>query len=398
MTYRILSLDGGGAWALIEVKALISLFGEAATGHQVLSEFDLVAANSGGSLVLGGLLKNMPLNELLDMFLDQRTRESIFSSLSNPAPLYALLRPFGIGPKYSTKAKLDGITGALGNEFSCMCMPNVASTIARGARADLHILIVGFDYDLKRAVFFRSASTGQKNVLGNGSASSATIAEAIHASTNAPVNYFDEPAESENGRRRYWDGAIAGYNNPTLAAVTEAVVLKNKLQDIAVLSLGTGAVVLPPSDDRNEPPYTQSPSETGLFADIGKLATSIVDDPPDAASFIAHVMTASTQPALAPNESRIIRMNPLVSPVKNTDGKWTFPTGLSRSEFETLCTLDMDAVEQGQVNLLVKFADLWLQGCVANQPIRMDGTTLEPEIGYRTFNDAKNAWGRFRSP
>ena len=48
MPFRVLSLDGGGAWALIEVRALMALYGEGATGHQVLKNFDLVDANSGG--------------------------------------------------------------------------------------------------------------------------------------------------------------------------------------------------------------------------------------------------------------------------------------------------------------------------------------------------------------
>ena len=54
MTYRILSLDGGGSWALIQVRALIDMYGGGTTGHQVLQDFDMVAANSGGSVVLGG--------------------------------------------------------------------------------------------------------------------------------------------------------------------------------------------------------------------------------------------------------------------------------------------------------------------------------------------------------
>jgi uncharacterized protein len=54
MSYRILSLDGGGTWALIQVKALIALYpgGAATPGLTVLNDFDLVAANSGGSIVL----------------------------------------------------------------------------------------------------------------------------------------------------------------------------------------------------------------------------------------------------------------------------------------------------------------------------------------------------------
>jgi uncharacterized protein len=44
MEFRILSLDGGGAWALIEVRTLIKLYSETTTGHQILKDFDLVAA------------------------------------------------------------------------------------------------------------------------------------------------------------------------------------------------------------------------------------------------------------------------------------------------------------------------------------------------------------------
>jgi uncharacterized protein len=79
MPYQILCLDGGGAWALIEVRALMGLFGQNATGHQVLQNFDLVAANSGGSLVLAGLVENLPLAAILQYFLDEHHRRSIFS-------------------------------------------------------------------------------------------------------------------------------------------------------------------------------------------------------------------------------------------------------------------------------------------------------------------------------
>ena len=73
--FRILSLDGGGSWALIQVMALIDLYGDNATGHEVLREFDLAAANSGGSIVLGGLVEDMPLVTLLNFFLSEEKRK-----------------------------------------------------------------------------------------------------------------------------------------------------------------------------------------------------------------------------------------------------------------------------------------------------------------------------------
>jgi patatin-like phospholipase/acyl hydrolase len=85
MAYRILSLDGGGTWALIQVKALLDLYGTAVTGHQILQDFDLVAANSGGSIVLGGLIEDYPLEKLLSLFQDEHQRTAIFSATGEVA-------------------------------------------------------------------------------------------------------------------------------------------------------------------------------------------------------------------------------------------------------------------------------------------------------------------------
>jgi uncharacterized protein len=79
MNYRILSLDGGGTWALIQTKALIALYNDKTPGQSVLQDFDLVAANSGGSIVLGGLVENLTLGDLLGLFESQTVRESIYS-------------------------------------------------------------------------------------------------------------------------------------------------------------------------------------------------------------------------------------------------------------------------------------------------------------------------------
>ncbi len=396
MAFRILSLDGGGAWALIEVKALIELFGKDATGHQVLSEFDMVAANSGGTLVLGGLIEDLRLEDLLGYFLDEKKRSSIFFKLTPLQKLrYCLADLAGIGPRYSAEAKLRAIQELLPKHGSDP-MPFVANSIKERSRGKLHIMIVGFDYDQRRAVFFRSFSTAEGNVWGKAAATSATLAEAIHASTNAPVNYFDGPAVSARTGKRYWDGAIAGYNNPVMGAVTEAIVNGQDPKNIAVLSLGTGTVVLPLAKNGETSPYVSSRTDSNLVHDINKLATAIVDDPPDAATFIAHVVTGGGNGVEKPAVSRIVRLNPLITPVKDRTGQWTAPGGLTEEAFAALSDLDMDAVEQTQVAMIENYANLWLTDKVPNQPIRMDGTTLQPEIGHNTFTLARQAWGTLR--
>lgn len=395
MNYRILALDGGGTWALIQVKALIALYGENTSGRTVLQDFDLVAANSGGSIVLGGLVEDLKLGDLLAFFQDQTKRKSVFS----PTPLFgdrALHDLTGMGPKYSAENKLPALQNAFPNCGTTL-LDRVAAGVRRpGSNADVHLLIVAFDYDRQSAAFFRSSPASGPS-WGTGEEGDVTLAEAIHASTNAPVNYFDGPATFPDRAGRYWDGAVSGCNNPVVAAVTEAIVKGQDPLNLAVLSLGTATVALPwPQSGQEGSPYVKPMADSGFVPDLRELATAILDDPPDIATFLAHVMTGGgvglNKP---PADSRIVRMNPLISPVKSA-GAWTAPGSMSAAQFVYLVKLDMDAVEQPQVDAISKYADLWVQDLAPNQPIRMNGDTLDLELGQARFQAAKAAWNAIK--
>jgi len=391
MSYRILSLDGGGTWALIQVKALMALYGETTSGGAVLQDFDLVAANSGGSIVLGGLVEGLALQDILGLFENQARRESVFSRTHSLVDL-ALHDLTGLGPKYSAENKLAALENALPEKGTTPLSRAAAGTHRSGLAEDVHLLIIGFDYDRNRAAFFRSSPVSRP-AWGTGDAQDVTLAEAIHASTNAPVNYFDAPAGFPDHPGRYWDGAICGCNNPVLAAVTEAIGIGQNPMNLAVLSLGTATVALPwPAPGEESSPYVRKMDDPGVIPDLRKLASSILDDPPDIASFLAHVMTGSGTGLNNPvADSRIVRMNPLISPVR-TAGVWSAPGSMSAAQFTYLANLDMDAVQQAEVDAISRYADLWLQGQAPNQPIRMDGDTLTPELGQATYQGAAAAW------
>jgi hypothetical protein len=396
MSYRILSLDGGGTWALIQVKALIALYGDDAFGHTVLKDFNLVAANSGGSIVLGGLVEGLRLSEILALFEDQSRRESVFSPTHclSDRVLHELT---GLGPKYSAENKLSALQKVFPDKGN-LPLNRVAAGLRRsGSKENLHLLIIGFDYDRERAVFFRS-SPASGPAWGSGEASAdVTLAEAIHASSNAPVNYFDAPAIFPDHPHRYWDGAISGCNNPVLAAVTEAIIKGQDPTNIAALSIGTASVTLPwPRPGEDSSPYVQKISQPAVVTDLRKLALSILDDPPDIATFLAHVMTGSGMGLRKPDaDSRIIRMNPLIRPVRMR-GKWHAPDSMSSDEFTYLKSLDMDAVAQAQVDAISKYADLWIKDKAPNQPIRMKGDTFRRELGQTTFRAAVRAWSAIK--
>lgn len=380
--FRILSLDGGGTWALIEVMALIDLYGGHTTGHEVLQQFDLAAANSGGSIVLGCLVENMTLNGILDFFLSLEKRQSMFvEKLHLPDT-----------PKYKTAEKLNGLQAALPARGSLPLPQAAADILSRGTGLPIHLLIIGFDYDGNCGRFFRSAPANGA-ALGNGDPAPVKVIEAIHASTNAPVLFFDEPAQfPSEPDKRYWDGGITGCNNPVLAGIAEAIVLGQRPDSIVALSLGTGAVRLPP------PPagaastvfYTQR-KHAGLLPDFQKLAGAILDDPPDSASFLAHLFTGGAPGLPAPVDSRIVRMSPMIAPVRDGAGNWTLPPGLDEAGFHAIANLDMDAVAQDDASAVHNLAQIWLQDKVRNCPIRMDGQ-LTREIGHDYYSEAKKAW------
>lgn len=394
---------------MISVMALQAIFGEHAKGHEILKGFELVAANSGGSIVLGGLVENKSLDELLTLFC---TSGQLFPPellLSFAGIGHWLARRYlHFGPKYDTAAKLERLKQLM-PDFGSQKLIDVPEKLRQAIGHTTHLLIVGFDYDWKRARFFRSNAQSLANAAGP---TNVTMAEAIHASSTAPVNYFNAPARFQGDvahGNRFWDGAVTGHNNPVLAAVTEALANGRDLlrhRDIRVLSLGTGAVSLPVVNKRprKERGLVNLPERFGLFHDLQELSESILDDPPDAASFEAWVMLGNPIPAthtgtMLAQELRahadpetLVRMNPLVRPRQDDAKNWIPPDGLTRKEFRLLTNIELDAGAPDDVGLLVKFARAWLNDQIGNQPIRENPYTFEARIGHTKFSEARDAW------
>ena len=397
MAYRVLSLDGGGPWAAIQVKTLMKMYGDDTSGWDVLRNFDLAAANSGGSIVLGCLVANFPLSKILDLFMDPAQRQRMFSPTSMVLDriLEGLL---GFGPKYSAADKLTLLQDVLAGPGGQTLTKAIAGCLGQQGTGDpVRLLIVGFDYDRCAATFFRSAVAGGA-AYGTGNVSAVTLAEAIDASTNAPVNYFDAPADLPGGYR-YWDGAITGCNNPVLVGVTEAVTATKDFTRVVALSLGTGTVKLPwPQPGQAASPFLAKPSDTGLVNDLKKVSGAILDDPPDMATFVAHVLTGSGANVPAPADSQIVRMNPMISPVWDDTAKvWKAPGAMTEEDFTTLANVPMDALEADQMQRITDYADLWLNDVAPNQPIRMNGDRLKLELGQDRFSQALAAWNAVKS-
>jgi hypothetical protein len=384
MTQKILSLDGGGTWALLEAMALHAIYGDT-PGWQILAEFDLAVANSGGSIVLGGLIENMTPSQILNLFDDVNSRRGIFAK----APfLETLLSHIPIFPKYSAVGKRQGLGVAFGpaGDRTMADLSRQAGWPSGPNNQPVKILIVGFDYDALRAVFFRSYNTA-----AGAKADQVALVDAVHASSNAPVVYFDAPALFNN--RRYWDGAMGGFNNPLMAGVVDLLAEGAPAGEIVALTIGTGTVkLLPPGAPGNaDANLRQAVEEQNVINDLGKAAGCITDDPPDNASYAAHVILTQARGADVTHMGPVVRLNPVIRPVRQGDN-WSVPAGLEFSQFETLKGLAMDAVDQDKVDLIKVLGGAWIAGSVPNQPIRMRSDDLKAEPGDEVFADGANRW------
>lgn len=400
---RVLSLDGGGSWAIIQIQALMDLFPQAKTGHDVLRQFDYAAANSGGTIVLAGLIEDLPLESIRAFFLEEKARRQIFSLL----PWWKRLLPhfLGIGPRYDVKAKLEGLSGRMPVTGQKL-LSELGAHVAKSTGRPFNFLLATFDYDRRRALLLRS---DYHSPAASGAAPHVpTLVQAVHAATNAPVNYFNRPAVFDlyDGnlpkpgprRRRFWDGAIGGYNNPMLAAVVEIMAAPDapSASDIRILSIGAGTVNLPFEKYYPDAPamLVHAPPKVGLLHDIKTVATAIMDDPPDAASFIAYVWLGGKVPVdrKQVTDGPVMRLNPLVQPVRDASGRLAVPPGLSEAQFLRLTQMDADAVAQEDVDLVRHLGELWLADGVANQPVRANGLTFAAEIGFDRYSAAKQNW------
>jgi hypothetical protein len=131
----------------------------------------------------------------------------------------------------------------------------------------------------------------------------------------------------------------------------------------------------------------------GLLDGLRRIAGTILEDPPDNATRDADII-AST-----PTQMRIVRLSPLVRPVRDEGGLWRLPPGYAAirpadpvSAFVQLRDMPMDAVKQEEVNLIAALGQQWMADAIPNQPLRWnptDGTFL---AGHPTFSAALAHW------
>jgi len=249
----ILSVDGGGSRGAIPANVLY--FIEHHAKVPVRETFDFFAGVSTGAMVAAYIARNAgSMEELarhsyssenLSKIMDKSLWDKLLGRLQNQ-------------PKYDGENKRAYV-----------------EMLTEGARIndiqDKHLLILAYDFINRELVTF-------KNNRGHDAAYNPSLTEVCDAATAAPTLY---PTVSTSAPKRRWllDGALTT-NDPSLCAITESLAMDYSLEDIWMVSLGTGRPIHDLSQaDRDE--IGEASRDWGI---VGWIANGLLD----------HMMSASS--------------------------------------------------------------------------------------------------------
>lgn len=240
--FRILALDGGGIRGVISAKILERV--QQKVGQPLNEYFDLIAGTSTGSILAAGLVLGLSPEELIDIYR-KRGAEIFKSNLLRKKISYWLNQS-----KYSNQ----GLKQVLQDYFKEITLANLreaSNTLHPNSNPKARLLILAYSTSQRYTNFFLSplvdADPWYKDAklwevcLSSASAPTFFPPYKFNVSQDLPVGLgSDYPAEYT-----FVDGGVAA-NNPSLGALVHTLGIeklegeKIKLQDISLLSIGTG--------------------------------------------------------------------------------------------------------------------------------------------------------------
>lgn len=239
MSFRILSIDGGGIRGIIPGKVLIQLESEIRTQYgndkSIADYFDLITGTSTGGILALGLCiadeDNLPkyqAQDLLNIYVergDDIFDISIWKSITSVAGLN------------DEKYDVSELEDALNDYFADVMLSQLLK----------HCLITAYDIKRRRAHFFRSSAAV------NDKTNDFLVRDVARATSAAPT-YFETARikSSNNIIHPLIDGGLFA-NNPAMCAYAEArkVHKISGSENMTLLSLGTG-------QSKKSYPYTEA--------------------------------------------------------------------------------------------------------------------------------------------
>jgi hypothetical protein len=216
MTYRILSIDGGGIRGVLAARMLQRI--EERLELPLRDHFDLIAGTSTGSMVGAAIAMGIPCEEIVQLYRKKSKKVFPYRSRWTLKRLPLLLQHGPSAPKFSEKGLTRMLKDLLGNKHLSDINP-------------AKLLITSYDTIGRSPIIFKSWKERYANV---------PVWEACLCSASAPTFFPAHRLVIDGQVMSAIDGGLAA-NNPTACAVAEAIRLGHRLEDLEVISIGTGA-------------------------------------------------------------------------------------------------------------------------------------------------------------
>ncbi|HTW88264.1 MAG TPA: patatin-like phospholipase family protein [Candidatus Binataceae bacterium] len=202
MSYLILSFDGGGIRGAFSARLVQRLAGSTA----LLARAALFAGTSTGGIIALGLAAGIPVSQIVDLYLRDAPRIFHSSFVDEMASLGSLS-----GPKYQASGRFE----ALQEIFGFMTL----GVLQRD------VIVTAYDCEARAPVRFSRETP-------------AVTAVTAAMAGSAPPVFFSAVGS-------FIDGGVAA-NDPAMVALAWAIGHGHKLDEIWMLSVGTGNAHPPP--------------------------------------------------------------------------------------------------------------------------------------------------------
>ena len=220
MSTTVLSLDGGGIRGAATARFLSLVEKELSEKHKktIYDCVDFFAGTSTGSIIALALATARLAMEEIDDLYSHRSALRVFEENKG-----WFERDGFNAPKYEASGKADFLREKLGEK-----------TTLGDVEEGKHVLAVAYAIEQREPMVIKSTKQAHRHLL------SYRVAD---ASSAAPTYFPTVPMEIPSGSDdEYWliDGGVVA-NNPTMCAISEVRgKLKTEIEDIKVLSVGTG--------------------------------------------------------------------------------------------------------------------------------------------------------------
>ncbi len=237
--YFILTFDGGGIRGLFSALLVQQLDKE----FDLLKRVDLFAGTSTGALIALGLASNVPISELVDIYMTRGKEVFQRYKSFSPKPPAALVKMY---PQLKTKAQAVNLVDLFHVKYTDAGLKKIVEQTFpfQNTLSQLSHKVLITAFDLYKAETKAWGPISMSNLPGYKTADIAVLDAALSACA-APVYFPPHVFTHNKTQRALLDGGVYA-NNPSMlaaASVMASGALKRRglaFENIKLLSLGTG--------------------------------------------------------------------------------------------------------------------------------------------------------------